>query len=124
MCFITPAAQGLSSPHNVGVAMIGTIPAAERIDMFFDEDGDCGTLQDWVSEIYVKRDNYHWTDEQVARLIMEACKGRARQTLEAIPPGERTSLNRVVGALELEFYSAAKQTAAKLMFNEALLPSW
>ena len=66
-----------TSYSNVGVAMIGMIPAAERIDRFSDENGDCGTLQDWLREIYVKRDNHHWTDEQVARLIMEACKGRA-----------------------------------------------
>jgi len=56
----------------------------------------------------------------VSWLIMEACKGRARQTLEAIPPGERTSVNRVVGPLEQEFYSTAKQTAANLMFNERI----
>ena len=44
---------------SVGPAMIWTITAAERIDRFSDEDGDCGTLQNWLCEIYVKQDNYH-----------------------------------------------------------------
>ena len=51
-------------------------------------------------------------------MIMETSKGRARQKLESIPPEEGTSLRSIVGSLEQEFYSAAKQTAAKLLFNE------
>jgi len=38
---------------------MGTIPAVERIDRFSDEDEDGGTHQDWLGEIYVKRDNYY-----------------------------------------------------------------
>ena len=68
----------MATPYtNVGPGMIGTIPATERIDRLSHEDCDCGTLQDWLNEIYVKRDDYHWTDEQVEWLIMEAYKGLA-----------------------------------------------
>ena len=103
---------------NVGPAMISTIPSVDCICRFSDEDDDCVTLQFWLNEIWVKRDNYHWTDEQVARLTMEACKGCAWQTLEAVPSGEKTSLDSVVCALKQKFYSAVKQTTAKLLFNE------
>ena len=79
--------------------MIGNIAAAERIPKFSNEEK--GTLlKDWLNDLWIKRDNYNWTDEQVARLILECCKGRAGAALAAIPPqnrvcyGERAALSR------------------------------
>ena len=65
----------MATPYSdVGPAMMGSTPAAECISRFSDEKGESGNLQDWLSEIWIKRDNYHWTDEQVAWLIMDAYK--------------------------------------------------
>ena len=47
---------------NVGPAMIGTTPAEDRISRISEKMV--------VVVLKVKRDNYHWTEEQVARLIM------------------------------------------------------
>ena len=65
-----------------------------------------------MNDLWIKRDNDNWTDEQVARLILECCKGRAGAALAAIPPQDR-----VLRWLEGEFYSYAKQTASGLLFN-------
>ena len=67
-------AQRLVATHyiNVGPAMIGSMAAAERIPPFSDEDKGM-LLKDWLNDLWI-RDNYNWTDEQVARLILECCK--------------------------------------------------
>ena len=96
--------------------MIGSIAAAERIPKFSDEEK--GTLlKDWLNDLWIKRDNYNWTDEQVTRLILECCKGRAGAALSMIPPQDRVRLQCVLRSLEGEFYSYAKQTASGLLFN-------
>ena len=53
-----------------------------------------------LNDIWVKRDNYHWSDEQVVWLIIEICRRHARQTLEAVPPEQLTSLATGVPMLE------------------------
>ena len=70
-----------------------------------------------MNDLYIKRDNYNWTDEQVARLILECCKGRAAAALSMLPPQDRVRLMSVLRCLEQEFYSYAKQTASGLQFN-------
>ena len=82
----------VATPYsNVGPAMMGSMAAAERIPHFSDEDR--GTLlKDWLNDLWIKRDNYNWTDEQVARLILEGCKGRAGVALAVIPPQDRVRL--------------------------------
>jgi len=106
------------APHaNVGPAMMGNFPAAEKIKGFHDEDGSGKSLQEFINDIWIKRDNYGWMDEQVARLLNEICHGRARTALEMMPPGERATLKSVLRCLEHEFYSEAKQTASSLAFN-------
>ena len=60
--------------------MMGSMAAAERTPPFSDEDKGT-SLKDWLNDLYIKRDNYNWTDEQVARLILECCKGRAGAAL-------------------------------------------
>jgi len=96
--------------------MMGNMAAAERTPHFSDEDK--GTLlKDWLNDLYIKRDNYNWTDEQVARLILECCKGRAGAALSMLPPQDRVRLPCVLRSLEGEFYSYAKQTASGLLFN-------
>ena len=47
-----------------GPAMMGNMAAAERIPPFSDEDKGM-LLKDWLNDLYIKRDNYNWTDEQV-----------------------------------------------------------
>ena len=82
--------------------MIGSLAAAEQIPQFSDEDK--GTLlKDWLNDLWIKRDNYIWTDEQVARLILECCRGRAGAALAAIPPQNRVRVESVLRCLEGEF---------------------
>jgi len=74
---------------NVAAAMIGNVAEADKIPCFSDE--EIGIfLKDWMCTIWVKRDNYQWSDEQVARLIVECCRGRAQVALDILPlPGGR-----------------------------------
>ena len=95
--------------------MIGSFAAAERIPKFSDEDKGT-SLKDWLNDLWIKRDNYNWTDEQVDRLILECCKGCASGALAAIHPEDRVSLESVLRCLEGEFYSYTKQTASGLFF--------
>ena len=110
---------GTETPYsNVGPAMMGNMAAAERIPHFSDEDR--GTLlKDWLNDLRIKRDNYNWTD--VARLILECCKGRAGAALAVIPQQDRVRLQSVLRCLEGEFYSYANQTASGLLFNTRML---
>ena len=63
-----------SMPYSeVGPAMIGTSAAAEKIPKFSDEEKGT-SLKDWLNDIWVKRDNYKWCNEQVARLIVECLR--------------------------------------------------
>jgi len=63
-----------STPNSeVGPAMIGTSAAAEKIPMFSDEEKGT-SLKDWLNDIWVKKDHYNWSDEQVAWLIVKCCK--------------------------------------------------
>ena len=96
--------------------MIGTDAGAGRIPSFSDEERG-KSLKDWMSDIWVKRDSYRWSDEQVARLIVECCNGHARAALEMLLSEERATLKSVLRCLEAEFYSDAKQTAMGLVFN-------
>ena len=90
-CESVLAQRYLAMPYtDVGQVMIGTFAAAERISRFFDECGDGGTLKDWLNDIWVKGDNYYWSDKQVVLLIIETCRGSARQALEVVPPEEQT----------------------------------
>jgi len=62
-----------STPYTeVGPAMISTSAAAEKTQRLSDEDSGL-SLRDWLNDIWVKRDNYHWSNEQVALLIVECC---------------------------------------------------
>ena len=64
----------IATPYsNVGPAMIGNYAAAERINKFSDKDKGT-SLKDWLNDLWIKRENYNWTNEQVARLILECCK--------------------------------------------------
>ena len=101
---------------NVGPAMMGNMAAAEKIPPFSDEDKGM-SLKDWLNDLWIKRENYNWTYEQVARLILECCKGRASTALAAIPPEERVCLESVLRCLEDEFYSYTKMTASGLLFS-------
>ena len=90
--------------------------AAARIINFSDEDRG-RSLCDFTNDIWIKRDNYGWNDEQVAHLIVECCTGCARMALKLLPSKERTTLKSVLRCLEEEFYSEAKQTASSMVFN-------
>ena len=55
----------VATPYsNVGPAMMGSMAVAERIPHFSDEDKET-LLKDWLNDLWIKRDNYNWTDEQV-----------------------------------------------------------
>ena len=97
--------------------MMGCVPAAEKIPHFCDEDGRGKSLREFMSDIWIKRNNYGWSDKQVARLINEVCHGRARTAIEMMPSQDRATLNLVLKCLEGEFYSEAKQMASSLAFN-------
>jgi len=113
-CF---AQRFIGTPYsNVGPAMIGNYAAAERITKFSDEDKGT-SLKDWLNDLWIKWENYNWTDEQVARLILECCKGCACAALEAVPSAEQVCLEIVLRCLEGDFYSYAKHTASGLLFN-------
>jgi len=111
------APRATATPYSrVGPAMMGNMAAAERTPPFSDEDKGT-SLKDWLNGLYIRRDNYNWTDEQLARLILECCKGRAAAALSMLPPQDRVRLMSVLRCLEQEFYSYAKQTASGLQFN-------
>ena len=107
-----------SEPLSAGceIAMIGKTAASDKIATFFDEDRGA-SLKDWMSTLWGKKDNHKWSDEQTARLIVEQCRGRARDALETLTSRERVNLTKVLRCLEDEFYSDAKQTASALKFN-------
>ena len=96
--------------------MIGGYSAAKRINKFSNEDRGT-SLKDRLNDLWIKQDDYHWSDEQVARLIMECSQGRTRTALENIPSEECTSLKCVMRCIECNFYSYAKQTASDLLSN-------
>ena len=102
---------------GVAPAMMGSTPAAEKIAAFCDEDTRGKTLREFIKDVWIKKDNYGWSDEQVARLLNEVCHGRAGAALDLMPTDARTNLSLVMKALEREFYSEAKQTASSLAFN-------
>ena len=111
------AQRVVATPYSgVGPAMMGNMAAAERTPLFSDEDKGT-SLKDWLNHLYIRRDNYNWTDEQLARLILECCKGRAGAALTMLHPQDRVHLSSVLRCLEGEFYSYAKQTASGLQFN-------
>ena len=99
------------------VAMMGNMVASEKIQTFSDEDKGV-LLADWISTIMYKKDNHVWSDEQTARLIVECCRGRARQALDLLTSVGRTHLHEVLRTLEKEFYSEAKQSAALMAFGK------
>ena len=70
-----------------------------------------------IRSVWIKRDNYGWSEEQVARLLNEVCRGRAGAALDMMNHDDRTNLSLVLKALEREFYSEVKQTASSLAFN-------
>ena len=55
-----------SAPYaNVGPAMMGSIPAAEKISDFCKENRRRKSLRDFINDIWIKGDNYGWNDKQV-----------------------------------------------------------
>jgi len=97
--------------------MMGSTPAAKKIPHFYDKDMKAKTLREFIKDVWIKRDNYGWSEEQVARLLNEVCHGRAGAALDLMNHDDRTNLTLVLKALENKFYSEAKQTASSLAFN-------
>ena len=90
---------------------------AEKISPFCDKDRKGETLREFIKDVWIKKDNYGWSDEQVARLLNEVCHGRAGAALDLMPHDAHTNLSLIMKALEREFYSEAKQTESNLVFN-------
>ena len=97
--------------------MMGSTPAVEKIAPFYDEDSKGKTLHEFIKDVWIKRDNYGWSEEQVACLLNEVCHGRAGAAIDMMNHDDRTNLSLVLKALEREFYSEAKQTTSSLSFN-------
>ena len=47
-----------------------------------------------MNDIWIKRDNYGWSDEQVARLNVECCTWHPRATLKILPSEEHACIKR------------------------------
>ena len=55
-----------SAPYaGMGPAMMGSFQAAEKIPPISDEDGRLNSLHEFMSDIWIRRDNYGWNEEQV-----------------------------------------------------------
>jgi len=84
-------------PHTgVGPTMMKSVPAAKKIQSFCDEDVKWKTLCEFI---WIIRDNFGWSDEQVARLLKEVCHGRARNAIELMNTDDRATLNLVLKVL-------------------------
>ena len=57
--------------------MMGSTLAAEKIAPFYDQDKKGKTLREFIRDVWIKKDNYGWSDEHFARQLNEVCHGRA-----------------------------------------------